>query len=383
MNTLDHPDFPKNALVVLIGPAGAGKSVLADTWPPSQVVSLDGLRGVMADDCGDQSATADAVDAMLLIVNRRLARGLNTVVDATSVFADDRALLIDAAKTHNMPAIAVLVSTPLSVCLERQQTRTANRSVPESVVTAQHQAMVHSHPNLLSEGFNDVIFSTSLYRLEPLLRQISSIRILELGTGGDDGLGDLLLPRRYFGPELLPLWRWKDGSTLAGDDRVAEIRIGQQYLTLALRTDIDGEGSVGFEVLLPCPFDDECDGEAWAPAHTVTDLWAALTGDRDRDSDIVCTAHGPFNEAAPDTGDTIQLVHWQGDLVARQARTAFAPLIQCLSADLAVLGSAEAPHDLDPSASSTSLNAPATSWPIPTVPRCRTLRSAWTAPPAV
>ncbi|MFH8698979.1 hypothetical protein [Streptomyces chartreusis] len=125
-------------------------------------------------------------------------------------------------------------------------------------------------------------------------------------TGASPRACDLLLPRRFFGPELLPLWRWKGRSTLAGDDRVAEIRIGQQYLTLALRTDIDGEGSVGFEVLLPCPFDDECDGEAWAPAHTVTDLWAALTGDRD--PDIICTAHGPFNEAAPDSGDTIQLV---------------------------------------------------------------------------
>jgi predicted kinase len=298
-----YPDLPKNALVVLIGASGAGKSTLAATWPPSQVVSLDRLRGDVSDDCGDQSATADAVDAMLLIVNRRLARGLNTVVDATSVYAKDRALLVDAAKRHNMPVIAVLVSTPLSVCIERQQNRPANRSVPEDAVTEQHQAMVHSHPNLRSEGFNDVVFADTLYRLEPFLEQVSNIRIRELGQGGDDGLGDLMLPRRFFGPELLPLWRWKDGSTLAGDDRVAEICIGQQYLTLALRTDIDGEGSIGFEVLLPCPFDDECDGEAWAPAYTVTDLWGALTGDRDQDADILCTVHGSLDDVDQEADD--------------------------------------------------------------------------------
>ncbi|AVH61835.1 MULTISPECIES: ATP-binding protein [Streptomyces] len=298
-----YPDLPKNALVVLIGASGSGKSTLAATWPPHQVVSLDSLRGVMSDDCGDQSATADAVDAMLLIVNRRMARGLNTVVDATSVLAKDRALLVDAAKQHNMPVIAVLVSTPLPVCIERQQPRPANRAVPDSVVTDQHRAMVAAHPNLRSEGFNEVFFSDTLYRLEPLLEQISNIRIRELGQGGDDGLGDLIVPRRFFGPELMPLWRWKDGSRLAGDDRVAEIRIGQQYLNLALRTDIDGEGSIGFEVLLPCPFDDECEGEAWAPAYTVTDLWGALTGDRDQDPDIVCTVHGGFDDVDQEADD--------------------------------------------------------------------------------
>jgi predicted kinase len=298
-----YPDLPKNALLVLIGASGAGKSTLASTWPSSQVVSLDVLRGVMADDCGAQDATADAVEAMHLIVDRRLARGLNTVVDATSVYAKDRAPLIDAAKRHGMPVIAVIVSTPLSVCIERQQARPANRSVPDDTVTTQHQAMVHSHPNLHSEGFNDVVFSDTLYRLEPFLSQVSDIRIRELGTGGSDGWGDLILPRRFFGPELLPLWRWKDGSTLAEGDRVAEIRIGQQYLTLALRTDIDGEGSVGFEVLLPCPFDDECDGTAWAPAHTVTDLWGALTGDRDQDPDIVCTVHGGFDDVDQEADD--------------------------------------------------------------------------------
>jgi predicted kinase len=295
-----YPDLPERALLVLIGPSGSGKSTLAGTWPSSQVVSLDALRGVMSDDCGAQEATADAVDAMMLIVHRRLARGLTTVVDATSVYAKDRAVLVDAAKKHGRPVVAVLVATPLPVCIERQHSRPASRAVPEDVVTAQHRAMVASHPNLLQEGFDGVVFSDSLYRLEPLLSQISEIRVRELGTGGSDGLGDLLLPRRFFGPEILPLWRWKDGSNLAGGDRVAEIRIGQQYLTLAWRRDIDGEGSSGFEVLLPCPFDDDCEGEAWLPVYDVTGLWEVLTGGRDEDADITCTVHGNLGDADPD-----------------------------------------------------------------------------------
>jgi hypothetical protein len=199
-----------------------------------------------------------------------------------------------------------MVATPGSVCIDRQGPRPANRTVPEATVIKQRQDMVTSHRTLKAEGFCEIVFSDSLYRLEPLLEQISNTRVRELGTGGADGLGDLIVPRRFFGPEILPLWQWKDGSTLAGDDRVAEIRIGQQHLTLALRTGTDGEGSLGFEVLLPCPFDDDCGGEAWAPAHTVTDLWSALDGGMDQDPDIVCSVHGGFGDVDQEADDHAQ-----------------------------------------------------------------------------
>ncbi|MEU2900337.1 hypothetical protein ACWC4E_30020 [Streptomyces sp. NPDC001273] len=96
-----------------------------------------------------------------------------------------------------------------------------------------------------------------------------------------------------FDAEIVPLWQWKPGSNVADDERVAEIRLGQQYLTLALRTDVDGKGDVGFDVLVPCPHDDECTGRAWVPACSVTCLFRALNSHLDDDKDIFCTAHGP------------------------------------------------------------------------------------------
>lgn len=198
-----------------------------------------------------------------------------------------------AAKRHGMPTVAVVVATPLDVCLERQGPRPDSRRVPEDVVRSQHQAMVHSHQRLAAEGFNTVVFADALYRLEPFLNRLSQAREADLGRNGSDGLGDLWLARRFFGSEILPLWRWRPGSDLVtGRDRVAEIRLGQQYLTLALREDVDGEGDFGFDVLLPCPFDPECAGQAWAPVYSVTDLHKALTGAMDSDPDIVCTVHG-------------------------------------------------------------------------------------------
>ncbi|MGW3341630.1 hypothetical protein ACWDCL_29635 [Streptomyces sp. NPDC001009] len=84
------------------------------------------------------------------------------------------------------------------------------------------------------------------------------------------GVGDLLLPRRMFGLEILPLWRWKAGSGIADSDRVAEARLGQMHLTVALRTEADGEGDYGFDVAVPCPHDDECTARAWVPAYSTT-----------------------------------------------------------------------------------------------------------------
>ncbi|MGW3463059.1 hypothetical protein ACWDE9_27225 [Streptomyces olivaceoviridis] len=78
-----------------------------------------------------------------------------------------------------------------------------------------------------------------------------------------------MLVRRFFGPE---------------------IRLGQQHLTLAYRDDADGQGDFGSDILLPCPVDPECAGQAWAPVCSVTDLRKALIGAMDNDPDIACRA---------------------------------------------------------------------------------------------
>ncbi|MER7826933.1 ATP-binding protein [Streptomyces sp. NPDC096097] len=297
MSTPTFPYLTDSCLVVLIGASGAGKSTLAATWPASQVLSLDALRETVSDDAGDQDATGDAVAALHLLLEARMRRRRFTVVDATNVTPASRAPLVAAAKRHNMPAVAVMVSTPASVCVERQGPRPSNRTVPDDTVRAQHTAMVRSHPKLLAEGFNEVHFSDSLCQLQPYLQRLGDARQADLGLDGGDGLGEMLLVRRVFGAEVLPLWRWKPGSTAAGGDRVAEIRLGQQYLTLAFRPNVDGQGDYGFDVALPCPHDDECTGWAWAPAYSVACLARALAGELDDSEDIVCSVHGGLDDA--------------------------------------------------------------------------------------
>ncbi|MEU4729646.1 hypothetical protein [Streptomyces sp. NPDC023588] len=178
------------------------------------------------------------------------------------------------------------------MCVARQKAWPANRRVPGHVVLAKHAAMVDAWPGLPGEGFDHVV-ADNLYRLEALLKPLSDARRAELGWDGSEGLGDLLLVRRYFGPEILPLWRWRDGSQLAGGDRIAEIRLRADRIVLAQHNDVDGAGDVGFDVMVGCPADDECEGQAWAPVYNVTDLLRALTGELMHDPDVRCTLHGP------------------------------------------------------------------------------------------
>ncbi|MFF8963177.1 AAA family ATPase [Streptomyces globisporus] len=206
MTELIYPPMPENSLVVLIGPAGAGKSTFARTWPASQVLSLDALREVVSDDAGNQAATGDAVAALHLLLEARMRRRLFTMVDATNTTREARKPLVAAAKRHNMVSIAVMVPTPASVCIERQGPRPANRTVPEATIIKQHQDMVDSHQtfSLGKEGFATA-FSDRFDRLLPFLERLSGARQAALGLDGSDGLGDLNLPARMFGEEIVPL----------------------------------------------------------------------------------------------------------------------------------------------------------------------------------
>ena len=283
--------IPDPSLVCLIGAAGSGKSTWASTWPDTQVLELDRFRALVSDDAGCQEATSDAVFALQAVLEARLARRKTTIVDATHCEQAVRAGLIATARLHGVPAVALVVPTP-ELCVARQEGRPANRRVPEAVVRDQHAAMVAAFAGLPGEGFDHVVIAENTRRLRALLHRASDARRRDLGWDGGDGLGDLLLVRCSFGPEILPMWRWCHGSQLAGGDRVGEIRLGPDRLVLALRTNIDGEGDLGFDLLAACPYDDDCDAPAWLAVYSVSDLLAAHTGNTGAHPDTVCTVHG-------------------------------------------------------------------------------------------
>jgi protein phosphatase len=149
--------LPAGALVVLIGSSGAGKSTFAARhFSPTQVLSSDALRAMVADDPNDQAATDAAFELLHTALSMRLARGRLTVVDATSVEGWARAQLLAVARRHGRPTAAVVFDLPLATCLERNAART-DRRVPPASIRRQHARMRASLDGLGAEGFEPIL----------------------------------------------------------------------------------------------------------------------------------------------------------------------------------------------------------------------------------
>ena len=148
--------LPAGAAVVLIGPSGAGKSTFAERhFSPTQILSSDALRAVVADDPNDQTATDAAFELLHAALGMRLARRLLTVVDATSVEGWARARLLAVARQHGRPAAAIVFDLPLATCLGRNAAR-ADRRLPPASIRRQHARMRASLEGLPAEGFEPI-----------------------------------------------------------------------------------------------------------------------------------------------------------------------------------------------------------------------------------
>ena len=147
--------LPDPCLVVLVGATGAGKSHWAAEWfEPDQVVSSDRLRAVVGAGERDQRAGGDAFEVLDLIVEKRMRRGLTTVIDSTGLDAGRRSAWRVLADRHGVPAHAVLFDTPAKVVRERNRAR--EQPVPGKVVTAQLAAAAEAAEALAAEGFDGV-----------------------------------------------------------------------------------------------------------------------------------------------------------------------------------------------------------------------------------
>ncbi|HEY6492770.1 MAG TPA: polynucleotide kinase-phosphatase [Trebonia sp.] len=148
--------IPELALVVLVGVTGSGKSTFArEHFKPTEVISSDYCRGLVADDETDQAATPDAFDVLHYIAGKRLAAGRLTVIDATSVQPEARKPLVDLAREHDVLPVAIVLDLPASACEARNRSR-PDRNFGPHVIRRQHAALHRSVRNLRREGFRAV-----------------------------------------------------------------------------------------------------------------------------------------------------------------------------------------------------------------------------------
>jgi predicted kinase len=139
---------PDPALVLLVGVAGSGKSTLAARlFAPTQVLSTDAFRAMVADDPRDQSAGRAAFELLHRVAALRLERGRLTVVDATNTWPDARAELVELARAHGVPAVAIVLDVPPRVCAARRP------GMPIGAIRQQRARLREALRALPAEGF--------------------------------------------------------------------------------------------------------------------------------------------------------------------------------------------------------------------------------------
>ena len=157
---------PELCLVALIGPTGSGKSSFAAShFKPTEVVSSDACRAMVADDATDQSATPDAFALLNFIAATRLRAGRLTVIDATSVQPEARKSLVALAREHDCLPVAIVLNMPEALCLDRNKDR-PDRPFGPQVVHRQAEQLRRSLRGLKREGFRHVFVLNSPEEVE-------------------------------------------------------------------------------------------------------------------------------------------------------------------------------------------------------------------------
>ncbi len=154
-------EFADPSLIVLIGAAGAGKSTFASRhFAVDEVLSSDRYRKLVSGDEANQVATRAAFLRLHRDLETRLADGLLTVVDATSVQSHARRGLLARAAAAGIPTTAIVLDLPAETVLARNAARPA-RTVDYEVVRRQlagvRDALDGQAPKLYREGFTQVV----------------------------------------------------------------------------------------------------------------------------------------------------------------------------------------------------------------------------------
>uniref|UniRef100_UPI003F491375 AAA family ATPase n=1 Tax=Amycolatopsis sp. CA-096443 TaxID=3239919 RepID=UPI003F491375 len=152
-------------VVMMFGAPGSGKSALSaalahELGDAAAVLSYAAHREEICGDPAEPAANPRAGALLRARLADRCAAGRTTVLDGTHHHARTRRRVRDIAAAAGLPAVAVVLSTPLQVCLDRQHDRPPpapgkqhGLKVPAPEVREVHAALREALPGLAGEGF--------------------------------------------------------------------------------------------------------------------------------------------------------------------------------------------------------------------------------------
>jgi protein phosphatase len=153
--------IPDLSLVVLIGSTSSGKSTFArQHFRPTEVLSSDAFRALVADDENDQSVSKEAFEVLHTVAGKRLTLGKIAVVDATNVQTEARKPLLELAARHHVLPVAIVFDLPERLLMDRHRSR-QDRPFGEGVIRQHCQQLKRSVRGLEREGFRRVFILRS------------------------------------------------------------------------------------------------------------------------------------------------------------------------------------------------------------------------------
>jgi predicted kinase len=135
----------------MCGIPASGKSTHAATLDADEVLSADIVRKVRG------KLDLHQVGALRMLAPPRLRSGEALVIDACNTRKSDRLSWLDAARWSLAESHLIVMDTPLDVCLARNSER-GSQSVPEKIVTAQHDRMTRIRETIADEPWDEVTF---------------------------------------------------------------------------------------------------------------------------------------------------------------------------------------------------------------------------------
>ncbi len=184
--------IPEQALVLLVGLSGSGKSTFArQHFLPTEIVSSDHSRALISNDENDQSATQDAFELVHFLIKKRLKRGLLTVVDATNLQEKSRQQLRQIARDFDVQPVLLVFNIHFKICKKRNELRT-DRRIPHYVLNRQSDLMRRSIYRFKKEGFRKInILSSEREMEDAIIKREKLYNNKKELTGPFDIIGDV------------------------------------------------------------------------------------------------------------------------------------------------------------------------------------------------
>jgi predicted kinase len=157
--------LPQKTLIVLCGPAGAGKSTFARKFvelhqaqgcKPTSIVSSDYCRAMICDDETNQQVNRDTFDLFYYIIRKRLFQGRLTIADSTALQANARQTLVEIARRYQYHCCLVVFNMSLQTCLAHDQHQTRGRMVGEKIISYHWQILQQALLEIPHEGWDQI-----------------------------------------------------------------------------------------------------------------------------------------------------------------------------------------------------------------------------------